>query len=328
MTSQTIDQPVASAMSGRGPRRGRRLRRLSRRDKWVLGLMVGIPLALDLGFIWGPAVSTFFLSFTDAHSVAPIQFVGGENYSYMVGIDPRFWPAIRHNVIWLIEFTVIATPLGGALAVLLDRGIKGGRIYQSIFFLPVMLSLALIGIIWQIVYSPQFGLVNGLLHRTSPDNAIDWLGNPHLNLWAVLLEATWRQAGYVMVLYLAGLKGVDPSLREAAAVDGANAWQTFWRVVFPVLRPINNVILVVTVIESLRAFDLVYITKGGSNGLELLSAMITTDITGPANRIGYGSAVGVVLLVISLVPISISSPNSCGGTNPDERTGLGPRERR
>jgi len=78
MTSQTIDQPVASAMSGRGPRRGRRLRRLSRRDKWVLGLMVGIPLALDLGFIWGPAVSTFFLSFTDAHSVAPIQFVGGE----------------------------------------------------------------------------------------------------------------------------------------------------------------------------------------------------------------------------------------------------------
>ncbi len=108
-----------------------------------------------------------------------------------------------------------------------------------------------------------------------------------------------------MVLYLAGLKGVDPSLREAAAVDGANAWQTFWRVVFPVLRPINNVILVVTVIESLRAFDLVYITNGGSNGLELLSAMITTDITGPANRIGYGSAVGVVLLVISLVPISI-----------------------
>jgi multiple sugar transport system permease protein len=265
--------------------------------------MVGIPLLIDLAFIWGPAVATVILSFTDAHSVAPISFVGGRNYTFMRTVDPQFWPAIRHNVIWLIEFTIIATPLGILLAVLLDRGIRGSRVYQSIFFLPVMLSLALIGIIWQIVYSPQFGLINGLLHRTSPNDAIDWLGNPHLNLWAVLLEATWRQAGYVMVLYLAGLKAVDPVLREAAALDGANAWQTFWRVIFPTMRPINIVILVVTVIESLRAFDLVYVTNGGTNGLELLSAMITQDITGPANRIGYGSALGVVLLVISLVPI-------------------------
>jgi multiple sugar transport system permease protein len=108
-----------------------------------------------------------------------------------------------------------------------------------------------------------------------------------------------------MVLYLAGLKAVDPSLREAAEIDGANAWQTFWRVVFPVMRPINIVVLVVTVIESLRAFDLVYITNQGTNGLELLSSLITTNIVGEVSRIGFGSALGVVLLVISLVPISI-----------------------
>jgi ABC-type sugar transport system permease subunit len=266
--------------------------------------MVGIPLLLDLGFIWGPAISTVFLSFTDAHSVAPVKGVGAQNYTFMRTIDPDFWPAVRHNVVWLVEFTILATPLGMLLAVLLDRGIRGTRIYQSIFFLPVMLSLALIGIIWQVVYSPQFGLINGVLHRTSPNDAINWLGNPKLNLWAVLVEATWRQAGYVMVLYLAGLKAVDPALREAAALDGANAWQLFWRVVFPTMRPINAVILVVTVIESLRAFDLVYVTNGGTNGLQLLSAMITQDIVGPANRIGYGSALGVVLLVISLVPIT------------------------
>jgi multiple sugar transport system permease protein len=270
----------------------------------VLTAMVGIPLLVDLGFIWGPAISTVFLSFTDAHSVAPIKGVGGANYTFMRTIDPDFWPAVRHNVIWLIEFTVLATPLGMLLAVVLDRGIRGSRIYQSMFFLPVMLSLALIGIIWQVVYSPQYGLINGILHKTTPNNAINWLGDPKLNLWAVLVEATWRQAGYVMVLYLAGLKAFDPALREAAQLDGASAWQLFWRVTFPTMRPINNVILVVTVIESLRAFDLVYVTNGGTNGLQLLSAMITQDITGPANRIGYGSALGVVLLAISLVPIT------------------------
>ncbi len=122
-------------------------------------------------------------------------------------------------------------------AVLLDRNLRGSRIYQSILFLPVMLSLALIGIMWELIYSPNFGLINNLIGRNGNNNVIDWLGNPHLNLWAVLVEACWRQAGYVMVLYLAGLKAVDPTLREAAIVDGASAWQTFWRVVFPVLRP-------------------------------------------------------------------------------------------
>lgn len=303
-TASSVDPPPSvSAGDGRATKR-RRLRRLSRRDKIVLTLMVAVPTLVELVFVWGPAVSTVFLSFTNAQGAAPVQGVGTRNYHVLRTVDPEFWPAVRHNVLWLVEFTILATPLGMLFAVVLDRGIRGSRIYQSMFFLPVMLSLALIGIIWNVMYSPQYGVINGVLHRTSPNDAINWLGDPHLNLWAVLLEATWRQSGYVMVLYLAGLKAFDPSLREAAALDGANAWQTFWRVTFPVMRPINTVIVVVTVIESLRAFDLVYITNGGTNGLELLSAMITQQIVGPANQIGYGSAIGVVLLVISLVPIS------------------------
>jgi ABC-type sugar transport system permease subunit len=286
-----------------GRRRRRKLRRLTKRDRIVLALMIGIPLLLDLALIWGPAVATFFYSFTNATGAAPVKNIGTENYTYMRTVDPDFWPAVRHNAIWLIEFTVIATPLGVLLAVILDRGVRGSRIYQSIFFLPVMLSLALIGIVWELMYGAQYGLINGLLGKTSPNEAIDWLGNPHLNLWAVLVEATWRQAGYVMVLYLAGLKAFDPALREAAVLDGANAWQLFWRVVFPAMRPINNVILVITVIESLRAFDLVYVTNEGTNGLQLLSAMITQQISATGDRVGYGSALGVVLLVISLVPI-------------------------
>jgi multiple sugar transport system permease protein len=147
---------VASARRRRRP--ARRRRRFTRRDRIVIGLMIGIPLLIDLGFIWGPAIASVYLSFTDAHGIGPVNVVGGENYKIMATIDPDFWPAVRHNVLWLLEFTIIATPLGVLLAVLLDRGIRGSRIYQSVFFLPVMLSLALIGIIWEVVYSPQFGL--------------------------------------------------------------------------------------------------------------------------------------------------------------------------
>ena len=118
------------------------------------------------------------------------------------------------------------------LAVLLDREMRGTRIYQTIFYLPVVLSLAVIGIIWQLQYAPEQGFINNVLGRTSNDNLIDWLGDPSLNLWAALVATSWRHVGYIMVLYLAGLKSFDPALREAAKVDGASERQTFLRVVF------------------------------------------------------------------------------------------------
>ena len=113
-----------------------------------------------------------------------------------------------------------------------------------------------------------------------------------------------------MIIYLAGLKALDPSLREAAAIDGASEARTFFRVVLPALKPINIVLVVITVIEALRAFDIVYIINSGRNGLELLSVLITNNIIGEASRIGYGSAIAVVLLTISLVPIIIFVWNS------------------
>src|SRR3954449_11089431 len=320
LPAERVRPPVAKR------RRRRRSISLTRRDKVVATLLVGIPLLIDLAFVWFPALASVALSFTKWTGVGHVSFTkpctkplipglpakdgcfyGVQNYDRAFNRYPDFWPAVQHNVIWLIVFMVIATPLGMLFAVLLDRGIRGSRIYQSVLFLPVMLSLALIGIIWELIYANQLGLINTVIGRNKNDNLIDWLGDPKLNLWAILVEATWRQAGYVMVLYLAGLKAVDPALREAATIDGANAWQTFWRVTFPVLKPINIVILVVTVIESLRAFDLVYITGKGNpvKGLELLSVAVTQNIVGETQRIGFGSTLGVVLLVIALVPITI-----------------------
>lgn len=288
------------------PRRRRRYSLLTRRDKLVLGLMVGIPLIFDLALIWGPTVASFLLSFTNWNGIGAItdkNFIGLKNYESLFNAYPFFWPALQHNLIWLGFLMFIATPAGMFMAVLLDRELRGTRFYQTVFYLPVVLSLAVIGIIWRLQYAPEQGFINNVLGRTGNDNLIDWLGNPSLNLWAALIATSWRHVGYIMVLYLAGLKSVDPALREAAKVDGANERQTFLRVVFPVMAPINVVIVVVTTIEALRAFDIAYIINGGKNGLELLSTLITNNSISESSRVGFGSAIAVILLVISLGPI-------------------------
>jgi multiple sugar transport system permease protein/raffinose/stachyose/melibiose transport system permease protein len=251
------------------------------------------------------------LSFTrwNGLSLGDIKPAGTQNYSYVVNDYPAFWPAVRHNILWLLFLGVIGTPLGLLIAVLLDQRIRGSRIYQTVFFLPVMLSLALTGIIWELMYSPAQGLVDSVmgLFAHSKDagqpGAIDWLGNSNINIWSALIAATWKHVGYIMILYLAGLKGVDPALKEAAAIDGANERQIFFRVVFPAMRPINIVVVVVTIIESLRAFDIVWVFNHGTNGLELLSALVIQNLVGEGQAIGIGSAIAVILLVVSLVPI-------------------------
>ena len=270
--------------------------------------MVGIPVFFDLALIWGPTFASILFSFTNWNGIGGItdkNFIGLKNYESLFFSYQFFWPALQHNLIWLGFLMFIATPVGMFLAVLLDRELRGTRIYQTIFYLPVVLSLAVIGIIWSLQYAPEQGFINNALGRTSNDNLIDWLGNPSLNLWAALVATSWRHVGYIMVLYLAGLKSVDPTLREAAKVDGANERQTFFRVVFPVMAPINIVIIVVTTIEALRAFDIAYIINGGKNGLELLSTLITNNSISESSRVGFGSAIAVILLLVSIGPIIV-----------------------
>jgi ABC-type sugar transport system permease subunit len=302
-TLQHATATTATAAAAAPPVAGRRLSLLTRQDKIVLGLMLGIPTFIHLMFVWMPAIASVGLSFTRWNGVgglSTIEFIGFKNYSDIFTIYPPFWPALLHNLIWLACLLFIATPFGMLLAVLLDREIRGLRFYQSAYFLPVVLSLAVTGFIVNLFFAPEQGLVNNVLGTTKPPNLIDWLGTPWLNLGAVMLFAMWRHAGYIMVLYLAGLKSVDPSLREAAAIDGATPWQSFVRVVFPAMQPINVVVLVITIIEALRAFDLVYVVNKGRNGLELISVLVTNNIIGEASRVGFGSALAVILLLISL----------------------------
>ncbi|WHT20115.1 sugar ABC transporter permease [Crossiella sp. CA-258035] len=297
-----LDEAPATTSAPPHKRRRRRASAFTATDKVVLAVMLGIPSLLHLGLVWFPALGSILLSFTEwdgIGGVEDIRFVGLQNYSDILTTYPRFWPALWNNLIWLVFLLVLPTLFGLFMAVLLDRKLALGRVYQSVLYLPMMLSLALIGFIWQLIYQPDQGLLNNLL-GTANDHPVNWLGDPDINLYAVLVAAGWRHAGYVMLLFLAGLKAVDPSLKEAAALDGASAWQTFWQVTFPALKPVNIVVLVITVIEALRAFDIVYIINKGRQGLELLSILVTDNIIGEASRIGWGSALAVVLLLISM----------------------------
>lgn len=279
------------------------LKNLPARDRFTVLAMSAIPLVIVGVFVWFPALCTVVLSFTNWDGVGTIdsiEFIGFKNYIDLATIYPPFWPALWHNLIWLTALFLVFTPIGMLLAVLLDKELSATRFYQSSFYLPVVLSAALIGFIWQLLYSRDQGFINAVL-----GTSIDWYGNPDINLYAAIVANGWRHVGYIMLLYLAGLKGVDGALKEAAALDGAGEVRTFFQIIFPVLRPVNILLFVITFIEGLRAFDIVWIINRGRNGLELISTLVTQNVVGEASRIGFGSALATIMLVISSIFIVI-----------------------
>ena len=281
--------------------RGRRAA-FSKQDRATLTAFVGVPTFLHIAMVWVPAIMTIMLSFTywNGIQLSNIRWAGFNNYITIFTKSPVFWTALWHNVIWLIFFTLVATPLGVLLAYQIDRQIRGHKIYESIYYLPVVLSLAVIGIIWQFMLGPG-GFLQGMLGR-GIENAIPIFSNDKINTWVILALASWRHIGYIMLLYLAGLKSVDPSLREAAGIDGATEWQAFKRVIFPSLASVNTIVIVITVIDSLRAFDLIYMIYGTSTGWPILGMLVFQNIFGQSASM-LGAAYAVILLILSLTPI-------------------------
>lgn len=285
-----------------GTEKTRRRRFFSSRDKVTLGLFIGIPTFLHIALVWFPAIATIMLSFTywTGIRLEDIRWAGLANYENIFFNTPIFWDALRVNTIWLLWFFVIATPLGVLLAYQIDRQIRGHQFYQSAYYLPVVLSLAVTGIIWNFLLRPD-GFVNGLLGLPISE-AISFFGDDDYNIWVIMVMASWRHIGYIMLLYLAGLKAVDASLREAASIDGATEWQTFLKVILGAMRPVNIIILVITIIESLRAFDMVYIIYGSSGGLPILGVLVFNNIAGEGASM-KGAAYAVILFLLSIVPI-------------------------
>jgi multiple sugar transport system permease protein len=258
------------------------------------------PLLLYFAWIIAPTLYTIYLSFTNWDGISPPKWIGISNYRYLISKDPNFIESLTNNVRWLIIFITIPTTVGLGMAMIFNTEMRGGKFYKVSFYAPLVLSLPVIGLMWAWIYNPYLGLINNTLRLFGMEDPPGWLGDRQLAIWCIIVAAVWRQVGYVMVLYLAGLKNIDPNFIDAARVDGANRWQLFRHVIFPLLAPVTTIIVVISVIDSLRAFDLVSVMTRGGQGTQVLANFMYIEAFNNY-RMGYGAAIAVVLFAISLI---------------------------
>jgi len=269
-------------------------------------LFLTVPLIIYLIWVIGPMFYTFFLSLTNWDGLSAPDVIGWRNYQKLFR-DPVFYISLKNNLKWVISFITIPVVAGLALAMALNRAIPGAKFFKASFYSPLVLSLVVCGLIWSWMYHPAHGLINEVLRSVGLDSlAKGWLSNKDLVMWAIIAVGIWRQVGYVMILYLAGLQGVDPSLVDASKVDGCNAWQTFRHVIFPLLGPVTVIVVVISIIDSLRAFDLVSVmTRGGPYNSSSVLANFMYIESFNNYKMGYAAAISVILFLISLVFIFV-----------------------
>lgn len=267
------------------------------------GLWFVLPaLVVYLVFFGLPFAATVWLSFTEWNGVGLPDFTGLANYLRM-GRDAAMWAALGNNLIWVVIGTAVPIFLGLILAVMLWSDARGSMAYRTIFFLPVVLSAVVIGIIWMWIYNPLFGLLNTSLRAVGLDRwAIGWLGEPGVALYAVLATAIWSYLGFCIVVLFAGLQKVDPELVAAARVDGADATQRFRHVIVPQIRPVLTMVIVYTVIGGFNVFDVVWVmTQGGPNNATEVIATYTYEIAFRGNEYGYGATLSMVMSLVALL---------------------------
>jgi len=251
-----------------------------------------------------PMLYSAYLSLFRWDGVAPKKvFVGIQNYVTLLTHNEVFWIALKNNAIWLVAALLVPTSIGLGLALVLNARFRGSHIFRSIFYFPAVLSLAVVGLIWTWIYHPDLGLANQLLDALGLKGLKrNWLSDPQIAIYPVILAATWNAVGLPMLLFLAGLQTIPPELHEAARVEGASPRQRFWHVTFPLLRETTLIVLAITSINALKAYDIIYaMTNGGpANRTQLLSTWMYF-LTYNYNEVGLGTAIAVVLFSLTLI---------------------------
>ena len=251
-----------------------------------------------------PMIYSSWLSLFRWDGVAPTKvFVGLDNYVTLLTQNDVFWIALRNNAIWLVAALLLPTSTGLGLAILLNSKFRGSHIFRSIFYFPAVLSLAVVGLIWTWIYHPDLGLLNQALRGVGLKAFTrNWLSDPNVALYPVIIAATWNAVGLPMLLFLAGLQTIPEELHEAAKVEGAGPIRRFLYVTFPLLRETTLIVLAITAINALKAYDIIYaMTNGGpANKTQLLSTWMYF-LTYNYNQVGLGTAIAVVLFSLTLI---------------------------
>ncbi|MEV4603109.1 sugar ABC transporter permease [Amycolatopsis sp. NPDC049253] len=298
MAAPAPPRPLARTVHS-APRRPARRRGRTRLE---LVLLLGPALVLFTGFVLVPIGIAVYYSLYSWNGFGPLtDFVGFQNYADAFG-GAVFRGAIWHNVVIAVLSIVIQLPLSVGIALLLDRKLKGRAFLRMVVFAPYVLSEAITAVIWLLMLQPN-GFVDELLRGVGLGGLVhQWLADPGIVLYTLFVVMTWKYLGFGIILLLAGLQGVPPELREAAALDGATSWQTTRHVVLPLLGPTIRIWIFLSVIGSLQLFDLVWImTLGGPANASTTMASYLVDHGFKRYEFGFGSAVAVVLFAICFV---------------------------
>ena len=266
-------------------------------------LFIAPALLIYLVFMIYPFLNTIYLSFTNWNGIAPQkEWVGLSNYARILG-EGAALKAFANNVVWVILGTVSPVVLGLFEALLVWSGTRGSLLFRTLFFLPFVLPLVVVGIVWQWIYHPLFGIVNTVLDGVGLEGlSRGWLADPHTALYAVLIAAIWGQTGFCFLILHASLQNVDMSTVEAAMIDGANWFQRAWSIVIPQIAPQITMVTAVTLIGGFAVFDIIFVMTGGGPGSasEVL-ATYTYRTAFQQNQAGYGSSLAMLITALSLV---------------------------
>nr|WP_210290056.1 sugar ABC transporter permease [Rhizobium skierniewicense] len=256
-------------------------------------------------YVLVPIVESIWISFHDWDGMGEMTWIGFGNYAELLQ-DDTFYVSLKNNIIWLVLY-LLSIPAGLAVALFLNQTVRGIRLYKSLFFFPFVISQVVVGLMFTWFYAPDFGLFSKLLEWVTGEQ-IAILADERFVTYGIIVAGLWPQTAYCMILYLTGLNNINPEQVEAARMDGAKGFKLLWNIILPQLAPATFIAMVVTVIGSLRSFDLVSVmTAGGPYGSSSVLSyfMYEQALSEYGFRMGYGAAIAVVLFLIMMIFITL-----------------------
>ncbi|WP_265521764.1 carbohydrate ABC transporter permease [Oerskovia flava] len=306
MTASPTGRSGAGDGATTAPAPARRPRRA--RADWPtrleIALLAGPAIIVFLTFVIVPVIMAAYYGFFKWKGFGPpTEFVGLDNY-LIIFRDSTFHDALMHNGFILVMSLVIQAPVAIGLGLLLNRRMRGRSVIRVLIFVPYVISEVIVGTGWSLMLATN-GAVNDLLAKLgAPGWAVDWLSDPEIAIWSLMVIISWKYVGFAVILFLAGLQGIPDELSEAAAIDGASYWQTQRRITLPLLGPTIRIWAFLSIIGSLQLFDLVYIIWGqyvaATAGTSTMATYMVANGRNAGNY-GFGNAVAVVLFLVSLV---------------------------
>lgn len=276
-------------------------RKLFYKDSFWAALMIMPALLGTIIFILIPVIGSFFISLTEWDLISPPKFVGINNYVKLFE-DPVFYQVISITTVYAIAVVILGIILPIILAIALNQKIKGLVLFRTAYFIPVITPMIVAGIVWSWIFDPNNGIINFLLKIVGFSHQPNWLFDSKWALIAIIIVSVWKNLGYNMLIFLAGLQGIPDTLYEAAELDGATGIKKHWHVTIPMLTPSIFFVCVMSTISAFQVFDLIYLmTSGGPENSTMVIVYWLFKNAFEFFKVGYASSIAYVLFIIILI---------------------------